>query len=41
MAWTGASPTVKRLGAVDGRINQQTEVFHQDVINLFKMHQDD
>jgi hypothetical protein len=29
-----------RLVAVDGRMNQQTQVFHQDVISLLKMHQE-
>ena len=30
----------KRIDAVETRINQQTQVFHQDVISLLKMHQE-
>jgi len=28
----------KRIDAVEVRMNQQTQVFHQDVISLLKMH---
>jgi hypothetical protein len=30
----------KRMDAVEIRMNQQTQLFHQDVISLLKMHQE-
>jgi flagellar capping protein FliD len=29
-----------RLDSLDTRLNQQTQIFHQDVISLLKMHQE-
>jgi hypothetical protein len=29
----------RRVEMVEGRMNQQTQVFHQDVLSLLKMHQ--
>jgi hypothetical protein len=30
----------RRLETVEGRVHEQTQVFHQDVINLLRMHQE-